>query len=186
MANLEKITSDHEKMIRMLKDANKRLEREIANSSEISPKTKEKFTNINLFVIQLIVLIPYSPKNDKSVDDFIITLLIFRKAVDDSARIQILDHKNKPFLTMRNVSKFDIHLSELSELAKSKASTKNLINLIELLYFIKNIIKTIICDKIRLINEFVDQNIQSIAFTTDLPSPPSNNSVFTTLNTPTF
>ncbi|CAJ0752526.1 6979_t:CDS:2 [Entrophospora sp. SA101] len=168
---------DHEKMIRMLKDANKRLEREIANSSEISPKTKEKFTNINLFVIQLIVLIPYSPKNDKSVDDFIITLLIFRKAVDDSARV------------ISDIDK-EIHkrhfYSIISDKTKSKASTKNLINLIELLYFIKNIIKTIICDKIRLINEFVDQNIQSIAFTTDLPSPPSNNSVFTTLNTPTF
>ncbi|GBB84571.1 hypothetical protein RclHR1_11130008 [Rhizophagus clarus] len=111
-ADENKILNDREKMIRMLKDAYERLERELINytTTNITSDIEKQFNNIDLFAIQSIgyskfilftfnsvngifyrlqkfavVTIPFSPSQAKNVENFILTLLKFRLAIDRSA-----------------------------------------------------------------------------------------------------
>ncbi|CAG8764289.1 1666_t:CDS:2, partial [Racocetra persica] len=91
-ADDNKVTGDREKMIRMMKDAEERLERELVNYkiTDINHEIREQFSDIDLFAIQSIggifyrlrkfavVSIPFSPSQAEDVEDFILTLLKFR------------------------------------------------------------------------------------------------------------
>ncbi|CAG8725098.1 25182_t:CDS:2 [Dentiscutata erythropus] len=67
-------------MVRIVKDAGERLERELVNYkiTDIKHKIREQFSNIDIFTIQSIVVsIPFSLFQAVNMEDFIFTLLKF-------------------------------------------------------------------------------------------------------------